>query len=87
MDLTIHPEIALKGFTVLREKHNKVLQTKNASLVTSVLKEVDFIIHVLLGLTSHIPGRNSVTFAQLEVIVILMKQERTCHVKEMSLVE
>lgn len=73
MDLIIYLEIVLKGFIVLWEKYNKVFQIKNVSLVIFVLKEVDFIIYVLLGFISYILDRNFVIYVQLEVIVILMK--------------
>lgn len=87
MDLTIQPEIVLKDSTVLLERHNRVLQTKNVSLVTSVLKAVGYTTHVLLERISLIPGKVFVTSVLLEVTVILMKLGRTCHVKEVVRVE
>ena len=87
MDLTIHLVIALKDFTVLKEKHSKVLQTKNVSLVISVPRVVDFTILVLPASTSHMPDKAFVISVLLEAIAILTKRDRTCHAKGMSLVE
>lgn len=87
MDWTFQLEIALKDFTVLLGKHRQARQTRNASLVTSAPKVADFTIRVLLGHTSHMPGKAFVISVLLEVIVILMRQGKTCHVKGMSPVE
>jgi len=87
MDWIFQLEIALKDFTVLLAKHSKARQTRNASLVTSAPRVADFTIRVLLGHTSHMPGKDFVTPVLLEVTVILTRQDKTCHVKEMSLVE
>jgi len=86
MDWTFLLEIVLKDFTVLLGRHRQAHQTRNASLVTSAPRVADFTIHVLLGHTSRMPGKVFVISVLLEVIVILMRQDKTCHVKGMSLV-
>lgn len=87
LDLTIQVEIVLKDTTALQEKHSRVLQTRSASLVTTVLRVVAFTTHAQLELINHIPGKDFATPALLAVTVILMKLDRTCFVQEMALVE
>jgi len=80
-------ETALKVITVLQERHSRVLQTKSVSLVITALRVVDSTTHALLEVISPILGKDFATFVLLEATAILMKLDRTCHVKEMVLVE
>ena len=87
LDLITPVEIVLRDSTVQQEKPSKVLQTRNVNLVIIALRVADFTIHALLGLISHTRGKVFATPAQLAATVIQMKLDKTCHVKEMALVE